>query len=1089
MPAEDSTPLVTLIVTPLGDPKELRRLLNSIMEQTYTNLDIVCIDCGVDEERRACLKQLCARDRRIRVIHTLSTSSPEIHNIGLHHAMGKWIAFVGTNQELSHGFIREALNLATDDHSQMMCYGWGELGVNLYSKDLLRNANLAFDETLAWGDITFSHLAMAYAGHTGVFPRDEPFTRFNPQATLRTLLADDPLAITRELSSLKNALVRSCLWEKSARLYQEAALTWLARSIKATTESHVLRVLGQWLSRGGWDALGLPRTRDSSCETSRSWDAVTQLMDRATETDQTLVSIIVPVFNRIDYLCQSIDTIRAQSHQLLDIILVDDGSDDPVPEMLNHYAAVDSRIVIVRQQSRGAAAARNAGFSIALGDYCMFLDSDDWFDESLVEEMLWSALTVRSQIVVCEAASWSNKEQRVLFHYKPRVPVGFDNQTLSASKNPAEIFSFCETAVWIKLYSVDFVRYSGVRFQEIPSSNDVYFNLLTLALADSISIVPFCLVTYRRDTGDSIQDRRTRQDSTNWICALRAAREELMKRDLFPLLKQSFREYVFRQAEYNLRTLPDPIGRKQLWTICRRVSFKRLVGTCAPLGIRIPRLRRFAWILRNGSYNDLVAWFDAGRPYTGRWRVADAPLASWNPNHTSHTRTTDRAVPFSVPSPVPAPCAHDAIQEVARLESSVFDRKISLRQKRSTLTQIDSIVSTLGHTYRHSDASERESIRGELANANLALANVSFSATTDGIVFAYNWSPFADVSAYVATRRLDDIAALGNMTVSWKVVSANMSNIRSKDPLYEMFYANRKINEHTILSGPAYFSEMAQHRWAEAAFKAMKKTNAGVLYSRSMFAGSHEAAYTYKKEHPEAVWYAEFSDPVAFDVTGNLRNTVGHYEGEYEWLNSYWWQIEEWVYSLADVILFNNPLQAKFMLSHHGGASALRAESHFTILPHPVMEAKWTDVVPAAYDLEPNHVNIGYFGSFYETRSPTDLWSLVDDPRVCLHLFGPGMTDLNPPHPERVRLNPPVDYLRFLAIASTMDFLVISDVQYPESVNPYLPSKLSDYLAVKVPIVALVDDGSALSQIDQPMVLYRTEFDSYLQSGKLPKSG
>ncbi|MCD7797633.1 MAG: glycosyltransferase [Clostridiales bacterium] len=91
-------------------------------------------------------------------------------------------------------------------------------------------------------------------------------------------------------------------------------------------------------------------------------------------------SIIVPVYNVEDYLDECVQSVLLQTFKDFELILVDDGSVDKSPQMCDTYAECDSRIRVVHNQNEGASAARNIGIDNALGDYILFLDSDDFWN-------------------------------------------------------------------------------------------------------------------------------------------------------------------------------------------------------------------------------------------------------------------------------------------------------------------------------------------------------------------------------------------------------------------------------------------------------------------------------------------------------------------------------------------------------------------------------------------------------------------------------------------------------------------------------------------------------------------------------------
>lgn len=97
--------------------------------------------------------------------------------------------------------------------------------------------------------------------------------------------------------------------------------------------------------------------------------------ERARPTDGELVSVIVPVFNGERFLAEAIDSVLAQDHRPLELIVIDDGSTDASAEVASSFEG--EGVVVLRSENQGAAAARNLGLERATGSFLAFLDADD----------------------------------------------------------------------------------------------------------------------------------------------------------------------------------------------------------------------------------------------------------------------------------------------------------------------------------------------------------------------------------------------------------------------------------------------------------------------------------------------------------------------------------------------------------------------------------------------------------------------------------------------------------------------------------------------------------------------------------------
>lgn len=110
--------------------------------------------------------------------------------------------------------------------------------------------------------------------------------------------------------------------------------------------------------------------------------------DRPAEPKRPLISVIMPIYNVENYLERSISSIRNQTYDNLEIILVDDGSTDRSGEICDVFARKDPRILVIHKPNGGSSSARNAGITMAKGDYIGFCDSDDYIEKDMYEGLL-----------------------------------------------------------------------------------------------------------------------------------------------------------------------------------------------------------------------------------------------------------------------------------------------------------------------------------------------------------------------------------------------------------------------------------------------------------------------------------------------------------------------------------------------------------------------------------------------------------------------------------------------------------------------------------------------------------------------------
>lgn len=119
------------------------------------------------------------------------------------------------------------------------------------------------------------------------------------------------------------------------------------------------------------------------------------------EREETIISVVVPVYNVEKYLERCVDSILSQTVKDLEIILVDDGSTDGSGAICDAYASRQERITVCHKENGGLTSAWKAGLALASGKYTGFVDSDDWIEPDMYERMLELAEREQADMTVC----------------------------------------------------------------------------------------------------------------------------------------------------------------------------------------------------------------------------------------------------------------------------------------------------------------------------------------------------------------------------------------------------------------------------------------------------------------------------------------------------------------------------------------------------------------------------------------------------------------------------------------------------------------------------------------------------------------
>ncbi len=194
---------------------------------------------------------------------------------------------------------------------------------------------------------------------------------------------------------------------------------------------------------------------------------------------EDLVSIIVPVYNVEKFIEKCVKSLMNQSHKDIEIILVDDGSPDQSPEIIDRIAIEDQRVHVIHQQNKGVSAARNAGLQCATGEYVMFVDGDDWVDSDYVAYFL-TLVSKNGSLIGMNKNNYSTgkiktNEERYVVKSETAIEWIYSN----------EIF----VAVWNKIYSRRLLTDNNIRFDPtIWYGEGMLFNIQCLQYVDTVAI-------------------------------------------------------------------------------------------------------------------------------------------------------------------------------------------------------------------------------------------------------------------------------------------------------------------------------------------------------------------------------------------------------------------------------------------------------------------------------------------------------------------------------------------------------------------------------------------------------------------------
>lgn len=287
--------------------------------------------------------------------------------------------------------------------------------------------------------------------------------------------------------------------------------------------------------------------------------------------ENSLISVIVPVYNVEDFLDECIKSIVNQTYKYLEIILVDDGSSDNSPEICDAWAKKDSRIKVIHKENSGAAAARNTALDIATGDYLGFVDSDDYISETMFEELLDAILKTDSKISYCNIFRLASDGS-----YWAMSPITNEKKLNICQSVNSIFYGAIDTSFCSKLFEKSL--FNGVRFPEGETNEEFPILIPIIDKADGLYYIGKALYYYRLREGSVTSLSYMNESSSDVVYKnLNLIREQMIKLnhpcktayDYFAAMC-AYNRALAMEKKYNL--LSDKV--KQDYRIYRKIMYK-----------------------------------------------------------------------------------------------------------------------------------------------------------------------------------------------------------------------------------------------------------------------------------------------------------------------------------------------------------------------------------------------------------------------------------------------------------------------------------------------------------------------------------
>lgn len=265
------------------------------------------------------------------------------------------------------------------------------------------------------------------------------------------------------------------------------------------------------------------------------------------------VSIIIPVYNVETYLRECLDSVIKQTLKNIEIICVNDGSTDKSLQILEEYAQKDKRIEIISKTNSGYGHSMNIGLNNAKGEYIGIIESDDYAELNMFEELYNTAKKNELDLARCHFYVYNSKNNTNKKMESPNVPT---NTVFAPIDEPFTFYQ--QPSIWAAIYKKELIINNNIRFLETPGASyqDASFAFKTYSMAKRFMMLNDALIHYRIDNENSSVNSKGK---VFCVCDEYKEIENFVKKhNLQKKLKYIITRIKYNTYRWNFRRLANP---------------------------------------------------------------------------------------------------------------------------------------------------------------------------------------------------------------------------------------------------------------------------------------------------------------------------------------------------------------------------------------------------------------------------------------------------------------------------------------------------------------------------------------------------
>lgn len=544
-------PKVSVIIPVYNVEPYLRECLDSVVNQTLQDIEIICIDDGSTDGSLAILKEYKKKDNRVKLIQQKNLYAGVARNNGMSIASGEYYVFLDSDDFFELDLIEKQYNQCKRYDADISLCGADKYDIKskefyatpwllkmksvpnklpfnremigdnifqlttpspwtkMFSAKFVKKHNLEFQNIQRANDAFFVLTALNLAERITVVDKVLVHYRVGMVTNLQANNIASPLDFCYALSAVKERLIREKIYSQVKRGFINDAMgqcEYNLRTLKGKENTGFVTLANEIKNKYLYEFEIADQEDTFFYDDKRYKTFWTQLLS----IEPPKVSVIIPVYNVEKYLPKCLNSVVNQSLKEIEIICVNDGSTDNSMQILEEYKRRDYRIQLITQKNKGLSGARNTGASIANGEYIYFIDSDDYITENALEYLYDEVTENQLEIILFDGISFyenkelKNKYENIDCCYRSKeYGKVYTGQELYVKMRKDNTF---RPMVWLQMINREYYVNKELSFYEGILHEDVLFTTQCILQAERVSHRKKTFYHYRRRTGAITSD-------------------------------------------------------------------------------------------------------------------------------------------------------------------------------------------------------------------------------------------------------------------------------------------------------------------------------------------------------------------------------------------------------------------------------------------------------------------------------------------------------------------------------------------------------------------------------------------------------